>query len=62
MAATVFHFSNGIWTFCFSWGITVGPKSQRIAGWACLLFGLLLFVTGINSLLAFRGQSVTIDF
>ena len=28
IASAVFHFSNGMWTFCFSWGITVGPRSQ----------------------------------
>ncbi|MBI3018998.1 MAG: succinate dehydrogenase, partial [Deltaproteobacteria bacterium] len=30
--ATVFHFSNGIWGFLIHWGVTVGPKSQRMAG------------------------------
>jgi succinate dehydrogenase / fumarate reductase, cytochrome b subunit len=59
MAATIFHFSNGLWTFSFSWGITVGPRSQRIAGYAFLIFGIILFLTGINSILAFRHQSFT---
>ena len=57
MTAAVFHFSNGIWTFFLSWGIVIGPKSQRIAGYACLVFGVILLLTGINSLLAFRGQA-----
>jgi succinate dehydrogenase / fumarate reductase, cytochrome b subunit len=56
IASAVFHFSNGLWTFCFSWGITVGPRSQRIAGYAFLLLGLLLFAVGLASLIAFRTE------
>lgn len=57
MAAAIFHFANGLWTFFISWGLTVGTKSQRYAGYACLMIGLILFLTGVNSLLAFRGQA-----
>lgn len=59
MAAAIFHFSNGVWTFCISWGIIVGPKSQKAMGYACLVLGIFLFLTGVNSLLAFRGQAFT---
>jgi succinate dehydrogenase/fumarate reductase cytochrome b subunit len=31
IAACVFHFANGLWGFCFSWGITVSRRSQRMA-------------------------------
>jgi succinate dehydrogenase / fumarate reductase cytochrome b subunit len=27
--AAIVHFANGLCTFCMSWGITVGPKSQK---------------------------------
>ncbi|NQD69000.1 succinate dehydrogenase, partial [Bacillus haikouensis] len=29
--STIFHFANGLWSFCVSWGITVSPRSQLIA-------------------------------
>ncbi len=30
MFAAIFHFSNGITTFCMTWGITKGPRSQNV--------------------------------
>ena len=51
LAAVMFHFANGIWGFCVSWGLTVSQKSQKIAGaWSAVL-GLLLFAVGISSIL-----------
>lgn len=32
--AVTFHFSNGLWSFLVTWGITVGPKAQRFTA-AC---------------------------
>lgn len=32
MVAAIFHFCNGIATFCMTWGITKGPRSQKVAG------------------------------
>ena len=26
-----FHLGNGLWTFCITWGLTVGKRSQRIS-------------------------------
>lgn len=53
LVSAVYHFSNGIWAFLISWGITVGPKSQRISAVLCNgLFVILTFV-GLNALLAF---------
>jgi hypothetical protein len=51
--AAVFHFCNGIWTFCISWGITVGAKAQRKMGFACTGLAALLLVWGHVSLAAF---------
>ena len=31
VVAVCFHFANGIWSFLATWGVTVGPKSQRLA-------------------------------
>ena len=54
--ATTFHFANGVWAFLVSWGITVGPRAQRISSYACL--GLFVIVTALFmlSLFAFRGE------
>ncbi len=52
--ATVFHFSNGIWGFLVHWGVTIGPKSQRIAGYVCAGIGLVLLYIGLDALWAFR--------
>lgn len=32
--AAVFHFSNGIWSFLITWGITIGPRAQKVTA-AC---------------------------
>ncbi|MFQ5429863.1 MAG: succinate dehydrogenase cytochrome b558 subunit [Phycisphaerae bacterium] len=48
-----FHFANGIWSFCVSWGITVGEKAQKRVGVAAACVGTLLFVWGGLSLYAF---------
>ena len=51
LASTVFHFANGISTFLISWGITVSARSQRLAGYACLGLGLVLFFLGMNPMI-----------
>jgi succinate dehydrogenase / fumarate reductase cytochrome b subunit len=38
----VFHFSNGLNTFCMTWGIALTPKSQiRVRIFSILLFFIL---------------------
>lgn len=51
--ATIFHFSNGLWSFMVSWGITVSPRSQRISSYVTIVIFVLLSVIGIQTLLAF---------
>lgn len=51
--AAVYHFSNGIWTSLITWGITVGPSSQRISGYACAMFGIVLGIVGISGVTGF---------
>lgn len=46
-ASVIYHFANGLCTFCMTWGITVGPKSQLVmarlaAGVGVVLMGMLL--------------------
>ncbi len=38
----LYHFVNGLWTFCITWGITITPRSQQITSWICFA----LFVVG----------------
>ena len=53
VTATVWHFANGIWLFLVDWGVTVGERAQRLTGYACIAFGLLLLMVGLNALVAF---------
>lgn len=51
--ATVWHFANGIWLFLVDWGITIGERAQRLTGYACIAFGIVLLLVGINAAVAF---------
>ncbi len=53
ITATVWHLANGIWLFLVDWGITVGERAQRLTGYACIGFGILLLLVGINAAVAF---------
>ncbi len=52
--ATVFHLANGIWTSLITWGITIKPQTQRVSGYACAVFGILLCVVGLGALRGFK--------
>lgn len=51
--STIWHFANGIWLFLVDWGITIGERAQRLTGYACIAFGVLLLAVGINAAAAF---------
>lgn len=53
LISTTFHFSNGLWSFVVSWGITQSPKSQKIATYVTLIVFLGLSYVGVRALLAF---------
>ena len=53
ITATVWHLANGIWLFLVDWGITIGERAQRLAGYACIAFGIVLLAVGINAAIAF---------
>ncbi|MBV9923733.1 MAG: succinate dehydrogenase [Acidobacteria bacterium] len=53
ITATVWHLANGLWLFAVDWGIVIGERAQRFAGYACIAVGLLLLVVGINAQVAF---------
>ena len=54
--AAVFHFSNGLWSFLVAWGITVGPRAQRISSKICMGVFVIVSVLFLLSLVAFRGD------
>jgi len=54
VGSAIYHLANGIWTFSISWGITVGPKAQKIVHAICLIGGLALYIVSIQTLFAFR--------
>lgn len=58
-AAAVFHFCNGIVTFCITWGITVGDTARRRVGAVAAALGVLMFVWGALSLRAFQTAATT---
>jgi succinate dehydrogenase / fumarate reductase cytochrome b subunit len=51
--ATVWHLANGLWLFAVDWGIVIGERAQRYAGYACIAFGVLLLALWINVAAAF---------
>jgi len=59
--SATFHFSNGLWAFCISWGIIVGPRAQRNASIVFLLFGGALTVLGFATVLEFSLHPVDVE-
>lgn len=53
IVSATFHLSNGLWSFCISWGITVSPRSQRINTYVTLVIFLALSYVGVRAILAF---------
>lgn len=53
IAACVYHFANGLWGFCFSWGITVSKRSQQMAAWVFGILGAAVFFLGANTIIHF---------
>jgi succinate dehydrogenase cytochrome b subunit len=52
--AAVFHFTNGLWTFCITWGITVGVRAQRTARMASMFLFVVMYGAACAILMAFR--------
>lgn len=50
LSACVLHLTQGLITFCASWGITRSRQSSRILGAMFRVFGAILFLVGTNTL------------
>lgn len=46
----IYHFANGIWGFCITWGITVGKKSQEMVSWVALGVFIVLSLMSIETI------------
>ncbi|MDR6226492.1 succinate dehydrogenase cytochrome b558 subunit [Desmospora profundinema] len=59
VVAAVFHFSNGMWSFLVTWGITVGPRAQRISSYVWAVVFVLVTYLGIAAILSFADPAFT---
>ena len=57
VVAACFHFANGMWTGFITWGVTVGPVSQRRMGFLCTALGVALTLVGLSAIYGFRTYS-----
>ncbi|MBM7571987.1 succinate dehydrogenase cytochrome b558 subunit [Aquibacillus albus] len=53
VVSTTFHFANGLWSFLVTWGITVSPRSQKIATYATLIVFIGVTYIGVRALIKF---------
>ncbi len=56
LAASVFHFANGITTFCITWGITVNDSSRRKVSLVSAGLGVVMLVWGLMALWAIANK------
>lgn len=56
--ATVFHFSNGLWTLGITWGLWTSPSAMRRANWISVAVGVLLGGAGLGALAGMRSVDV----
>ncbi|MBM6995980.1 succinate dehydrogenase cytochrome b558 subunit [Paenibacillus sp. DXFW5] len=55
VVSAAFHLTNGLWSFLVSWGVTVGPRAQRVSSNICMGLFVIVAVMFVWSLFAFRG-------
>jgi succinate dehydrogenase / fumarate reductase cytochrome b subunit len=59
--SATFHFANGLWAFCISWGILIGPRAQKYAGWGFMLVGIVLSVMAIATVVEFSLHPIPVQ-
>lgn len=50
----VYHLTNGIFTFCITWGISAGPRAQNMVNYACIALFIVLAIVSVDILISFR--------
>lgn len=58
VVASAFHLSNGLWGFLIHWGVTIGPRAQKISAYVMGCLWLVFSVFGISALIAFKNTLV----
>ncbi|WP_414053500.1 succinate dehydrogenase cytochrome b558 subunit [Macrococcus equi] len=53
IVSVIFHFSNGLWSFAVSWGITQSDRSQKIMAYVSFAAFLVITFIGLRALFAF---------
>ncbi len=61
IVSATYHFANGLWGFCISWGIIIGPRAQRNASIAFMLFGVVLTILGLATVVEFSLHPVEVE-
>jgi succinate dehydrogenase / fumarate reductase cytochrome b subunit len=57
ISACVFHFANGLYGFCFSWGITATRRAQQQAATVFGLIGIVVLLLGLTTVAYFATGS-----
>ncbi|TNJ65045.1 succinate dehydrogenase [Paenibacillus hemerocallicola] len=55
--AATFHFTNGMWSFLVSWGITIGPRAQRVSSFVWMGVFVIMSIMFILTMVAFTDAS-----
>jgi len=53
ITSIVYHFTNGLWNFLISWGITIGKQAQKNSAIFCALLFLVIWGIGMSALFSF---------
>ncbi len=61
IVSATYHFCMGLWSFCISWGIIIGPAAQRNAGIVFALFGLALTALGVATVAEFSTNPLPVE-
>lgn len=51
--AAAYHFTNGLFTFCITWGIAVGPRAQNFVNRVAWGLFALMSIAGVASVVKF---------
>jgi succinate dehydrogenase / fumarate reductase cytochrome b subunit len=55
--ACLYHLTNGIFTFCITWGIAVGPRAQTMINRACVALFVAFSIMAVVTLISFRAPA-----
>ena len=61
IVSATFHFSNGLWGFCVSWGILIGQNAQRNGAIVFAMIGLVLTVLGMATIIEFNINPIPVE-